>query len=129
MPQASTIILADGQATPVNHNFVPLSVSPKQAIFTDRSSVTSAGNNQLVLEFDPARAGRRTNHVRVRMSYPVEHVVDGVTKVAYTARFDGKVILPEELTSAQRDDVLAFIQNALAHTDVAGYVTSLEPVY
>lgn len=129
MPQASTIVLADGQATPVNHNFVPISVAPRQAIFVDRSSLTSAGNNQLILEFDPARAGRTTNHVRIRLNCPIEQTTDGITSVAYVSRFDGKAILPDQMTTAQRDNILAFIANAFSNAVVQGYISDLEPAF
>jgi hypothetical protein len=47
---------------------------------------------------DRASSGRTTNRVKIQFHMPVEHTVDGVVKVAYTARFFGEFILPEELT-------------------------------
>jgi len=129
MPSASTITLADGQATPVNHDFEPLSVTPERTVLVNRESDTSAGQMQLIVGLDPAKNGRKTNRINIRFNYPVEQTVDGVVRVAYVARFSGDVVLPEEMTQAQRDDVAAFIKNALADTVVNGIVSDLDPLY
>jgi hypothetical protein len=78
---------------------------------------------------DRASSGRTTNRVKIQFHMPVEHTVDGVVKVAYTARFFGEFILPEELTQAQRDDFAAYCKNALADTVLNGYLSDLDPAY
>lgn len=130
MPSAATIALFDGASTPVSHNFEPLSVSPERTLLVNRESITSAGQMQLILALDPAKSTRKTNRVNIRFNYPVEATdADGVTRVAYTARFNGDVVIPEEMTQAQRDDVAAFIKNALANAVVNGIVSDLDPLY
>lgn len=129
MPSASTITLADGQATPVTHDFVPMSVTPGRTVLVNRESDTSAGQMQLIVGFDPAKVSRKTNRVSIRFNLPVEQTVDGVVKVAYVARFSADVVLPEEMTQAQRDDLAAYIKNALADSVVNGIISDLDPIY
>jgi hypothetical protein len=129
MPSASSITLADGQATPVNHTFDPLSVTPSQSLLVDKSSVTSGGMNQLIVGLDPSKSSRRTNRVSIRFNMPIEQTVSGVTEVAYTARFSADVILPDQMTQAERDDMGAFIKNALSDSVVNAIITDLDPLY
>jgi hypothetical protein len=129
MPSASTIALFDGAATPVSHDFEPLSITPGKSVLVNRESTTSAGQLQLIIGVDPAKSGRSTNRVNVRFNYPVEQTVDGITSVAYTARCSLDVVLPEQMTQAQRDDVGAYIKNALADTVVNALITDLDPMY
>lgn len=129
MPSATTIALLDGAATPVSHDFEPLSVTPQNTVLVNRESQTSAGQLQLIVGLRPANGSRKTNRVNVRFNYPVEHLVDGVYEVAYTARFSGDVVIPEQMTQAERDDLGAYIKNALADAVVNGVVTDLDPMY
>ena len=129
MPTASAISINDGQATPVAHTFEPNQVNNGSATFVDRDATTSAGQKQLILGFSPSSAKRSTTRVSIRFNYPVEQVVDGVTRVAYTARFNGDVVIPDIMTQAERDNLGAFIMNALANSVVNGMVSDLDPVY
>jgi hypothetical protein len=130
MPSASTISLDDGQSTPVSHDFAPrVQVGPENILLINDEADTSAGQMKLQLGFSAASSKRPTNRVKVSFTYPVEQTVDGVVRVAYTARFNGEVVLPEEMTQAQRDDMAAFIGNALSHATVAGYVSDLDPMF
>jgi hypothetical protein len=130
MPSASTIALFDGAATPVSHDFVPLSVTPKNTILVNRESDTSAGNMQLIVAFDPAKANRKTDRVNVRFNFPVEQTVDSVVSVAYTARMSSDVIVPDQMTDTQRDDFAAFCGNAMKHAIIQGYFDSnRDPMY
>lgn len=127
MPSAATVTLTD--AVPANHDFDPVSVDSKRTLLMNRESTTSAGNMQLILSFSPANASRPTNRVGIRLNVPYEHVVDDITRVSHTARFVGEFVLPEELTSAQRDDIAAMVQDALGEANVIGYVKSLDPMW
>lgn len=129
MPTASAISIDDGQATPASHTFEPNQVSNGSATFVDRDATTSAGQKQIVLSFSPASAKRSTTRLSVRFNYPIEQVVDGVTRVAYTARFSSDIVIPDTMTQAERDNLAAFIKNALANTVINGMVSDLDPVY
>lgn len=128
MPSASAIVLAD--STPANHTFTPRNkVGPELTILSNGESSTSAGAMNLQLGYDAAKPNRKTNRVSIRFNYPVEHTVDGVVRVAYTARFVGDIILPEEMTAAERGHLAAYIQNMFANSVIKGYVSTLDPMY
>lgn len=64
MPQANNIVLADAQATPVNHTFVPIGRDPKNPNlfwFEDQSAANSVGFWRISVETkrpaQPAAAG------------------------------------------------------------------------
>jgi hypothetical protein len=127
MPTAADIIIND--ATPTPHTFAPQSVSPEKTILVDRDSATSAGFKSILASFSPARSSRPTNRVNLRFAMPTEHTVDGVVLVAYVARCNIDLVLPEEMTQTERDDFGAFVENLLADTVVQGYVTDLAPMH
>lgn len=129
MPTASTIALDDGQGTPASHSFEPLSVTPARTVMVDRDATTSAGQKQLIAGLDPAKPGRKTNRVNIRFNYPIEHTVDGIVEVAYVARVNCDVVIPDQMTQAERDNLGAFLKNALANTVINGYITDLDPMY
>lgn len=129
MPSATTISLNDGQATPVSHDFDPVSITPGNSLLVNRDASTSAGQMQLIVGLSPANSNRRTNRVTIRFNMPVEHTVDSVVKVAHTARFSADVVIPDEMNQASRDDLAAFIKNALSDTVVNAIISDLDPLY
>jgi hypothetical protein len=131
MPSAQQITLYDGQATPVAHVFNPRGqVGPSLTTLVNDESTTSAGSMKFALGFSGPSNERKTNRVRITFSMPHEATdADGVTRVAYTGRFNADVIIPEEMTSAERADLAAFCSNAVAHTITQGYVADLDPMY
>lgn len=130
MPTASTIVLADGQATPVNHNFAPRAqVGPGNTTLVNDEASTSAGSMKLSLGFSSANSARKTNRVKISFVQPTEQTVDGVVRVAYAARFSIDIVMPEEMTLDERKDLGAFLKNALANSVVQGYITTLDPMY
>lgn len=130
MPAAAAITLADGQATPVNHTFNPrIFVGPGETVLINDEALTSAGQMKLTLGFSAASQARPTNRVKVRFSMPVEQTVNGVTSVAYTARFDGDIVLPEQMTLDQRKNMAAYVANALSNATIKGYTSALDPMY
>jgi hypothetical protein len=129
MPTATAISIDDGQATPVSHTFSPQRITPSESTFVDKSSLTSAGQNQLILGFSPSSASRQTDRIKIRLNLPTETTVDGITSVAYVARSSNDIILPSQMTLDERKDAAALIANAIQHAIVKGYIEDLDPVY
>jgi predicted rRNA methylase YqxC with S4 and FtsJ domains len=128
MPTATTISIAD--STPANHVFSPVQVSTGQALLLNRAtSVTAAGNEQMVLGLSLASAKRRTDRVNIRLNVPHEETVDGVTTVRDVARFSADVVLPELMTQTERNHFAALVKSAMAHAIVAGYIANRDPLY
>lgn len=127
MPDAANILLND--SVPAAHTFEPVSILPERSLLVDRDSTTSAGQKTLQAGLSIARSNRPTNRVNIRLSMPTETTVDSVTTVAYTARFNADVVLPEQMTATERADFAAFIKNAFADSVIAGYIEDLAPMY
>lgn len=131
MPAVASININDGQTTPVAHTFAPLSCTPGNTILVNREGNTSAGNRTLMVTYDGAKASRATHRVGVRFNMPVEYLNSSTGKyeVDYTARFSCEVVIPDRMTGAQREDLAAFIKNALANAVINGYISDLDPMY
>lgn len=123
------LTINDGAATPVARTFSPEKVSPEESVFVERSAGVSAGYQRLKVGYSPANANRPTNRVDVGLTMPVLQTINGVSSVAYTARFEGKFVLPDVATPADRANIIAFVKNALGLTLISGVVKDLDPLY
>lgn len=123
------IVINDGAATPVARSFSPEKVTPADSSFAERSSGISAGYTRLKIGLDLANSKRPTNHVPIEVVMPTLNTVNGVSVVAYTARFQGKFILPDVMTAAERANIVAFVANALDNALIRSTVKDLDPLY
>jgi len=149
MPAASTITLANGEATPVNHSFVPLGRHPTTGFwwFEDQSprisSTSSMGWPRIGIRTRRAsdggpgdNAATRVNRVELAIALPQLETVatsdSGLTPpptVAYVDRFKAEFLLPSRNTEADRDDSLAYAKNLLGHVTIGDLVTTLGSLY
>jgi len=128
MPTAVAISLSN--AVPTAIVFSPQKIGTPNAVYSANSfSTTSAGRPILQMGLTPAVAKRPTSHVDYSLSLPFEHVVDGITKVAFTARSKGQFTLPEEMSDTDRDNFLAMNVDLIAEAIMSAYVKDLEPAY
>jgi len=120
MAQAANIVLADGQATPVNRTFSVEDVKSGIATFVDRSTGMASRFARLTLRWatpQPNKAAKESFLV----SMPVYGVLpSGAQGVIYTPRFRVEVELPDGCTDAERKDLYAFGINGLQNTLVRG---------
>lgn len=123
------LTINDGSATPVARTFSPEKVSPGDSVFVERSSGVSAGFLRLGIGMDPASKNRPTNHVTIALDLPTLQTINGVSSVAYTARFTGKFILPDVMTAAERANARALVANALDQALVTAVIKDLDPLY
>lgn len=119
--------IADGAA--VAKSFAPVSVGTSSAIFAERSSGVSAGFKLLTVGYSPASSKRATHRVPVSLALPTLSTVNGVSTVAYTGRFDGTFIIPEQMTASERADLVAFVTNGLSLALLKNVVKDLDPLY
>lgn len=129
MPQAAAIVLADGQATPVNVTFSPERVSPDLSTFSDKSGGVAIGFKRLTLSTLFTNSKRKVNRSRLAVDLPVISVVNGVSVVAYTLRANVELILPDAATDANRKDLYAYLYNGLNHALVKPALRDLDPLY
>jgi len=138
---ASNIVLADAQATPVNHTFVPIG-KDKQGVFwyEDQSAANAIGNWRISLEVSrPAvpqaqqNSSGRTNRIKIGLHEPVLETVSNATvsgispapTVSYISRGFSEFVLPERATLQNRKDMRKMMATLLADAQVVSCVESL----
>lgn len=126
---SGALTINDGQATPVARTFSPERVSPELSSFTERTAGVSAGYKRLGLGYSPASSKRPTNRIDHTLDFPVLQTVNGVSTVAYTARFVGYAIIPDQMTAAERADFQAFLANSFDVAQVKAIYKDLDPMY
>ncbi len=132
MAQVATISLTRSDGTTIDE-FKPRSVSPKETILVnDRGSISQA-NPRLTLSFDGSKSSRKTDHANFRLNYPLERSVGDPSfnnsEVKDTAIAKVDFILPITMTSTERADLLALMQDLLSEALAEAYVKDLEPVW
>lgn len=146
MPQASSIVLADAQATPVNHTFVPLGPDKSGVFwFEDQSQANALGYWKISVEVkrptgSPApgtSTNGRTHRVRVGLHEPVlanvtNSTVTGIEPaptLAYTMRAFTEMVMPEQSTLQNRKDLRKMHAALLGNTDVVSVIENLGMFY
>lgn len=128
MPAAASLSISD--ATPTAHVFVPVSVSPQLSLFRNTAdAAVSASEEQIGLSLSRATSSRATNKAKITISLPHEQTIDGAVVVRDTFRFSGEFVIPDTMSSTERNHAITIVKNAMANATVMGYVSSLEPVW
>lgn len=143
MPTAANIVLADAQATPVNHTFIPLGPDAQGVFwFEDQSQNTPLGywriSVQLVRPSAVAAgvsAKDRVSRVKVQMHQPTLETLGtndaGMTpapQVAYIERGLVEFILPDRGTLQNRKDIRKMLGNLILNeATFATVVEQLQP--
>lgn len=138
---ASNIVLADAQATPVNHTFVPIGRDKKGLFwFEDQSAANSIGYWKISVDLakPPVAVAKtssegRTVRAKIAMHEPVletvsNNTVSGIAPaptVSYVPRCFVEFVLPERATLQNRKDLRKMIALALAETQITGLVENL----
>lgn len=145
MAAVSAIVLADAQATPVNHTFTPLGPD-KNGVwwFEDQSQSTPIGYWRISIQLvRPAPAGNgmasasnRVNRVKVGFHMPAMETLGtnaaGLTPpptVAYVDRGSVEYILAERDSLQNRKDLRKMLYNLQANTQVIDMVENLINVF
>lgn len=126
MPALATLVINDGQATPVAHNFLPQKIEGGIATFADRSSGLSIGYPRVSIKVDEANPRRPTNKCTVKIVVPVLAVTAPTTMtgiqplptLAHNAVFEGTFVTHQSCSSAVKDDLWAYTKNLFASTTI-----------
>lgn len=145
MAAASNIVLADGQATPVNHTFVPLGPDANGVWwFEDQSAAVPLGNNRLSVELKRPMGGRqgedaskRVVRVKVGIHTPKletvsNNTVSGIAPaptISYVPRVNIEFILPERSAVQDREDIRLFASSVLLNAHVIAAVETLQGIW
>jgi len=138
---ASNIVLADAQATPVNHTFVPIGPDASKVFwFEDQSQATPNGFWKISAELKRppiAQAGQssagRTYRCKIGLHEPVletlgTNTVSGIPPaptVAYVPRVFIEFVVPERSVLQNRKDLRKMAANLLAESQMIALVETL----
>jgi len=141
MPTPSAIVLADAQATPVNHTFDPTGRDNNGVYwYTDTSASNAVGYWRISVETKHppmpvagVSAEGRTVRVRIGLHEPVLETLSnnaaGYTPaptVAYVSRCFVEFVLPERASLQNRKDLRKMIANLLTNSQMIDVVEDLE---
>lgn len=129
MAQASTIVIADGQATPVNVTFSPESVTPALSRFVDRTTGVASKFRRLNVRFNMPTS-KKPGMQEATVSLPIFGTLpSGAQGIMYTLRSRVVLELPDGCTDAERKDLYALTINAMNNALVRGSLRDLDPLY
>lgn len=149
MPQVANIVLANGEASPVNHTFAPIGQDVKTGIwwFEDQSPRVAATSTlgyprigirtKRETELTPGMSSKsQITRVEYTIALPQLETLgtssSGFTpapQIAYVDRFQGTFLLSARDALADRKDVRAYARNLPANTDFITLVESLQSYY
>ena len=144
MTAIAALTLADGQATPVNKTFSPVTIdSAGVAKWADRSGGIAIGFNTVSMRLrTPVTSGRissadRVYRLNLKVVTPVLEVTSASTGTgiqpaptkAYEPYANIELVLPERSTLQQRKDLLAYAKNLLSNAVVTQGVENFEQIY
>lgn len=133
MPAVANIVLADAQATPVNHTFIPLGPDPKGVWwFEDQSASAVIGYNRISVELKRPAGGmqgqnssNRFNRVKIRIFTPKLETLGnnsaGLTPpptVAYIPYAAIELVFPERSSLQDRKDLRKYVDNVLTDANI-----------
>lgn len=137
MPQAANIVLADAQATPVNHTFVPVGRDTNGVFwFEDQSASNSVGFWRISVEtkrptgaVQGTSAQGRTYRTKIGLHEPVLESLaaasNGFTPaptVAYVPRCFAEYVDPERSTLANRKDMSKMVPLLLQNPQMTAII-------
>ncbi len=144
MPSAANIVLADAQATPVNHTFTPIGLDKDNTYwYEDASAPATIGNWRISVKIArPAQpmAGQNSNErvYRIRIGLHVavlanvsNSTVTGVAPLptlAYIPRTFVEHVIPEAAVKLDRDNLNKMVPNLLLNAQIMAVLQNLESI-
>lgn len=144
MGQAANIVINDGQASPASHTFAYVPYDGNIAGFEDRSPGIPIGYNRITISLRRPRANVKSSTVASRNYRAVVKIetpkletvsnstVSGVAPaptLSYRPMCTIEFVLPERSALTDRKDLLAYVKNALANTQVTNLIHDFDPPF
>lgn len=144
MSAVANIVLADAQATPVNHTFIPLGPDQKGVWwFEDQTGVAPIGYSRISLELVRPKAsqpgdtaGETSSKVRIGIHTPKMEIVgtaaSGLTPpptIAYVPKVYIDFLISDRSTLQDRKDLRKYAQFLLAETQTLNMIENLQNVF
>lgn len=128
MAQIATITLGDGQATPVNHTFVPRNPQARDepAMWREKDLNSSLGDRNISLLTSVSKTREK---VTVKLVLPVLVSPAGQPPVYEDQFVNISFSISPKISEASRKDIFAFAKNFIANAAVKAAVETGEIVY
>lgn len=127
MPAFSTITLADGQSTPANHTFTPVSLSEGLAVWNDRAKSVQLEQPYITAKTTRGRSQAAMTRQTFTLNVPSFNSVEGKLVNTVGARIE--ILLPGNSSQAQRDDIAAYVKNFASSSTFSAMVKNMEGVF
>jgi len=130
MSLMSNLVLADGQAAPANHTFVPAGRIPNGGLWEERVGVTPAGWATIRRTSERA-AGKLTVH-REKIAIVVPEVITdayGNEQVVRYSSAEVRMNFHPNATTEERNTVRAYVEKVLAAAALGNQIRDLDPSY
>lgn len=137
MPQVANIVINDAAATPVAHTFGPARQSGDLYEWHDRAPGVAAGFQKISVLTRFGSSSNAGQKVTIKFTCPTLAVTapnsgTGVQPnpvAAYTTLATVEFLLPNASSLQNRKDILAYVKNALANTQIAAMIENLDAPY
>jgi hypothetical protein len=145
MPAVANIVLADAQATPVNHTFIPLGPDSNGVWWFEDQSAGSAeiGWNRISVELKrprnpaPGQTSReRMSRAKIGIHTPKLETLGNTSAgytppptIAYIARANVELMLPERGTLQDRKDLRKYTEKVLADANISLVIEQLQSYF
>lgn len=118
MASFANVVLADGQATPVNHTFAPADVDSNRVFtYVDRASGIALGYPKITVKKRSPSKTSKVSRVEFRVSLPMlDTTVATNPVIGYSNAFQGTFFVAEKSSQAARADIYAYVKNLVAST-------------
>jgi hypothetical protein len=137
MAAIASVVINDGQATPVAHTFAPVNIVGDVAKWADRSGGIALGYPIITQSLRMPTSGSRMYKLTQRIVVPTLEVTSPSTMtgiqpaptLAYNLMCNVDWLLPERSTLQERKNLKAFLKNLLAHANTTTASEDFETVY
>lgn len=141
MAAATSIVINDGQVTPVAHTFAPAKTLADMAVFEDRATGMYIGYNRLTFTLTrpqgDARQASRNLKLTIKVETPKLEVVNsstysGITPaptVSYRPFVELTAVLPERCSLQDRKDLREYVRNLFSNATIVDAFDKYELPY
>lgn len=127
----NNLIIKNGASTPVDKTFeaqISQNGETEAARWFERTSGVYAGFLKYSLLVRRGNGANGSTKVVINLQQPKMITADGQQVLQHTSLAKVEFTIPDTATLDERKDLLAFIKNSLATTDIIDAVHSLKPV-
>lgn len=134
MSAQTSLVLNDGQATPVAKTFSARGADLGTAVWKDISGGISIGMPTIIMKYGESDGTNGAYRTDLRVMIPVLEVISGsdggytpAPKIAYKMYGRLELVSPNRATLQNRKDLVAFCKNLLAHAVVTETLVDFNP--